>query len=76
MNPSKKAIAWAEQMRFSVLTSAETIIEAHEAHQRLMVKVASRNRLRARPDCDISRARTGRADMTPTYAIPDATPTD
>ena len=40
--PSKDAIAWAVKNRFSALVSAETVIEAYAAHQRLMAKHAAR----------------------------------
>ena len=45
MNPSAEALAWAAQQRFSVFTSAETIISAYNAHLRLLAKIAAR-----RPD--------------------------
>lgn len=43
MKPSAEALNWAARQRFSVLASAETIIAAYEAHQRLLAKIAARN---------------------------------
>tara|TARA_R110000868_G_scaffold283099_1_gene543526 strand:- start:34 stop:174 length:141 start_codon:yes stop_codon:yes gene_type:complete len=42
MKPSAEALAWAARQRFSALASAQTIIEAHEAHLRLLAKIAAR----------------------------------
>jgi hypothetical protein len=42
MKPSAEALAWAKRQRFSALVSVETIIDAHEAHLRLLAKIAAR----------------------------------
>ena len=44
MKPSQAAIDWAAKMRFSALVSNQTIIEAYEAHKRLLVKIAARQK--------------------------------
>ncbi len=44
MKPSQAAIDWAAKMRFSALVSNQTIIEAYEAHKRLLVKIAARKK--------------------------------
>jgi hypothetical protein len=39
---SPEALAWAEKMRFSTLAGWGTIIEAYEAHKRLIAKIKAR----------------------------------
>ncbi len=38
MKASPEAVAWAAMNRFSIFASAETIMTAYEAHQRILKK--------------------------------------
>jgi len=42
MKVSAEAKSWAARQRFSALTGAQTIIEAYEAHLRILAKIAAR----------------------------------
>ncbi len=57
MKASQAAIDWAAKMRFSALVSNQTIIEAYEAHKRLLVKIAARKK---RPNVEVEAPLTAR----------------